>query len=130
MPLAARDAARACSVWSRSLHAFASTLQYNDGHSHHLESGLDVNHVPPAEEELPVPGREAHVVLEDPYGGPTLRATDYETVLLFAGGSCATLTLGVLDEIVGCCVRRGHMDSEKTRRIKWCWCVRSFGAIN
>ncbi|KAJ7435587.1 hypothetical protein B0H11DRAFT_1937415 [Mycena galericulata] len=26
----------------------------------------------------------------------------------------------VLDEIIGCCVRRGHTDGEKTRRIEWC----------
>jgi hypothetical protein len=52
-----------------------------------------------------------------------LRPGDFERVLLFAGGSGATFTLGVLDELVGRAVKLGRRDGEKTRRGVWCWCV-------
>ncbi|KAJ6566159.1 hypothetical protein B0H19DRAFT_1257428 [Mycena capillaripes] len=71
------------------------------------------------------PGRSLHLVLEGPYGGPTLRAGDFERVLLFAGGSGATFTLGVLDELVGRCVRQGRRRGEDEEGG-----FRSFGAIN
>ncbi|KAF8202801.1 hypothetical protein K438DRAFT_1932677 [Mycena galopus ATCC 62051] len=80
-----------------------------------------------------LPGREAHLILEGPYGGPSLHAPSFERVLLFAGGSGVTFTLGVLDDLVGRCARLGRQDGGevvKTRRVVWCWCVRSFGAIN
>ncbi|KAJ7501069.1 hypothetical protein B0H11DRAFT_2275407 [Mycena galericulata] len=148
-PLGMLLAARACGDWSGALRAFACVPLYLDeeeeeeeGHARHRgESGEgDVKRaLSPAEEEgekeKELPGREAHLVLEGPYGGPTLRATDFETVLLFAGGSGATFTLGVLDDLVGRCFLRSHNSHSqthnvKTRRIEWCWCVRSFGAIN
>ncbi|KAJ7925579.1 hypothetical protein B0H13DRAFT_2248863 [Mycena leptocephala] len=98
------------------------------------EVAVPANALVPAQKntggEDPLPVRSAYLILEGPYGGPTLRAGDFERVLLFAGGSGATFTLGVLDELVGRCVRLGRRDGEKTRRVVWCWCVRSFGAIN
>jgi hypothetical protein len=48
-------------------------------------------------------------------------------VLLFAGGSGVTFMLSVLNELVGRCMRVGRRDGEKTQRVVWCWCVRSFG---
>ncbi|KAJ7636327.1 iron reductase [Roridomyces roridus] len=114
-------AARACGDWSRSLYDFASTP----------EEEMDVVDAAAAKAhpcEALLPGREAHLILEGPYGGPTLRSADYETVLLFAGGSGATFTLAVLDELVGL-LSSSSPDPVKTRRIEWHWAVRSFGAI-
>jgi hypothetical protein len=71
--------------------------------------------------EEPLPRRSAYLILEGPYGGPTLRPSDFERVRLFAGGSGAML-LGVLDELMGRCVRLGRRGGEKTRRVVWCWC--------
>ncbi|KAJ7780047.1 iron reductase [Mycena maculata] len=125
-PIGMLLAARACGDWSRLLHNFAQTPQFEDDDVVEA-AGSDVKRPAPLDV---FPGREAHLVLEGPYGGATLRATDYETVLLFAGGSGATFTLGVLDEIIGRCARRGRAEGERTQRVMWCWCVRSFGAIN
>ncbi|KAJ7431080.1 iron reductase [Mycena galericulata] len=129
-PLGMLLAARACGDWSRALYAFASTPQYDgaDDIEPAAPTSENIKRAPTAEDES-LPGREAHLVLEGPYGGPTLRASDFETVLLFAGGSGASFTLGVLDDLVGRCVRLGRAGGEKTHRIEWCWCVRSFGAI-
>ncbi|KAJ6542454.1 hypothetical protein DFH09DRAFT_1089006 [Mycena vulgaris] len=44
------------------------------------------------------PERDAHLILERPYGRLALRPTSYETRQLFAGGSGAMITVGVLDE--------------------------------
>lgn len=123
-------AARACGDWSRSLHNFG--LADADGElaaekkAADLEAG-EPQDVARAGGRDDFPGPEAHFILEGPYGGPTLRAGDYERVLLFAGGSGITFTLAVLDELVGRCVRLGRREGEKTRRVVWCWCVRSFG---
>ncbi|KAJ7508035.1 hypothetical protein B0H11DRAFT_1902346 [Mycena galericulata] len=84
---------------------------YDDNRSHYLEFGQDVKHAPPAEdsrpappaEEVPVPGYKTHLVLEGPYGGPTL----------LSGSACAAGTWMV-----------------RTCRVEWCWCVSSFGAIS
>ncbi|KAJ7041407.1 hypothetical protein C8F04DRAFT_1391200 [Mycena alexandri] len=141
-PIGMLLAARACGDWSRALHSFgladgeldlvarkkAADLEAGEPHE-----GAVVAHekrAPTDEDADTLPGREAHFILEGPYGGPTLHAGDYERVLLFAGGSGVTFTLAVLDELVGRCVRQRRREGEKTRRVVWCWCVRSFGAIN
>ncbi|KAJ6458581.1 iron reductase [Mycena vitilis] len=155
-PIGMLLAARACGDWSRALHQFALTPdtlddfdldakvadadededleagkgETHDGITHEKRVAETARVAVAADDEDSLPGRDAHFILEGPYGGPTLRAGDYERVLLFAGGSGATFTLGVLDELVGRCVRLGRRDGEKTRRVVWCWCVRSFGAIN
>lgn len=67
------------------------------------------------------------VMIDGPYGGCSVDLGDYETVLLFAGGSGITFTLGLLDDIVGRCTRKGRSNGERTRRIEFVWCVRSFG---
>lgn len=74
--------------------------------------------------EVPV-----QVMLDGPYGGCSVDLGDYESVLLFAGGAGATFTIGLLDDIVGRCVRQKRFRGEKTRRIEFAWCVRSFGSI-
>ncbi|RXW14546.1 hypothetical protein EST38_g11309 [Candolleomyces aberdarensis] len=78
----------------------------------------------------PLPEVPVQVMLDGPYGGCGVDLGRYETVLLFAGGSGATFTLGLLDDIVGRCVKRGREGGEITKRIEFAWCVRSFGAID
>jgi ferric-chelate reductase len=79
------------------------------------------------EEVLEWAGAPAQVSLCGPYGGCSIDLGAYETVLLIAGGSGITFTLGLLDDIVGRCVRRAREYGERTRRIQFVWCVRSFG---
>ena len=75
--------------------------------------------------EVPV-----HVLIDGPYGGSSLDLGDYETVLLISGGSGITFTLGLLDDIVGRCIRKGRKNGEKTKRIELSWCIRSLGACS
>ncbi|KAH7345171.1 iron reductase [Rhizoctonia solani] len=70
------------------------------------------------------------VMVDGPYGGLTLDLGDFESVLLVAGGSGATFTVGVLDDIVGRVVRHRRAKGEKTRVIKFAWFVRSYGCIS
>ncbi|KAG8736987.1 hypothetical protein FRC10_008673 [Ceratobasidium sp. 414] len=66
------------------------------------------------------------VMLDGPYGGLSLDLGDFESVLLVAGGSGATFTLGVLDDIVGRIVRHHRAKGEKTRYIKYVWFIKSY----
>ncbi|CAK5275854.1 unnamed protein product [Mycena citricolor] len=130
--------ARACGDWSRALLEYAQLPELSqdeidaffqddeetcdDCEKTGIESQAAEDH-----DSNELPGRLTMAVLEGPYGGPTLRATDFEKVLLMAGGSGATFTLGVLDELIG---RATRGERVKTREVVWVWCVRSFGAIN
>ena len=38
--------------------------------------------------------------------------------------------LGLLDDTLGRCVRQGRKNGEQIRRIKFAWCVRSFGKFS
>jgi len=67
------------------------------------------------------------VMIDGPYGGVTFDLGRYENVLLFAGGAGVTFTIGVLDDIIGRIVRLKRRDGERTRRIEFAWCVKSFG---
>ncbi|KAJ7198139.1 hypothetical protein GGX14DRAFT_573693 [Mycena pura] len=69
----------------------------------------------PASEELP--GRD--FVLEGSYGGPTLNADEYESMLLFAGGSGTTFTLGALDARCIPLAPAGSARAPKTVRVVW-----------
>ncbi|KAG1738009.1 iron reductase [Suillus lakei] len=69
------------------------------------------------------------VMLDGPYGGSSVDLGLYESVLLIAGGSGITFTLGLLDDIIGRCVKLGRSQGERTRRIEFTWCIRSFGQI-
>ncbi|KAI0640857.1 iron reductase [Trametes meyenii] len=75
------------------------------------------------------PGVPVQVMIDGPYGGSSIDLGDYESVLLVAGGSGATFTLGLLDDIVARCVKLGRRNGEKTRRIEFAWCIRSYGCI-
>lgn len=67
------------------------------------------------------------VMIDGPYGGLSLDLGQYENVLLFAGGAGATFAMGVLDDIVGRITRLNRRNGERTRRIEFAWCVKSFG---
>ncbi|KAJ8579435.1 hypothetical protein M405DRAFT_835804 [Rhizopogon salebrosus TDB-379] len=54
----------------------------------------------------------------------------YESALLVAGGSGITFTLGLLDDIVGRCIKLGRSQGERTRKIELAWCIRSFDKIS
>jgi len=97
--------------WSRALNQFAR----NNGY-------LVSEKTDDQQSTTPV-----HVMVDGPYGGCTLDLGQYETVLLIAGGAGVTFTLGMLDDIVGRCVRLGRQSNEKTRRIEFVWCMKSFG---
>lgn len=67
------------------------------------------------------------VMVDGPYGGSTIDAGESEQVLLVAGGSGATFTVGILDDLVGRIVKLGRKGGERTTRIEFAWCIRSFG---
>ncbi|KAH7911479.1 iron reductase [Hygrophoropsis aurantiaca] len=75
------------------------------------------------------PGALVQVMLDGPYGGSSVDLGRYESALLVAGGSGITFTLGLLDDIVGRCVKLDRAGGEITRRIEFAWCIRSFGYI-
>lgn len=111
-------AARATGDWTRALHKYAVAEQDRLTLSVAVEK--DSTSVPP----VPV-----QVMLDGPYGGCSVDLGAYESVLLIAGGSGATFTLGLLDDIVARCLKLGRAHGEKTRRIEFAWCIRSFGCI-
>jgi ferric-chelate reductase len=67
------------------------------------------------------------VMIDGPYGGISFDLGRYDDVLLVAGGAGITFTLGVLDDLVGRIVKFGRRGGERTRKIQFAWCVRSFG---
>lgn len=71
-------------------------------------------------------GVPAQVMIDGPYGGSGIDLGDFERVLLIAGGSGVTFTLGLLDEIVGRCVKLGRPEGERTRTIEFAWCIRQY----
>ncbi|KAK7468573.1 ferric-chelate reductase Frp1 [Stygiomarasmius scandens] len=75
---------------------------------------------------LPIP---ALVSTDGPYGGSSIDLGEYETVLLMAGGSGVTFTLGMLDDLIGRVVA-GRRQGEKTRKVEFVWCMKSFGSID
>lgn len=76
---------------------------------------------------VPSPEVPVQVMIDGPYGGCSIDLGRYESVLLFAGGAGATFTIGLLDDIVGRCVKMKRQGGEVTKRIEFAWCVRSFG---
>ncbi|EKM52899.1 uncharacterized protein PHACADRAFT_261585 [Phanerochaete carnosa HHB-10118-sp] len=113
-------AARVRGDWTRALNAYAQEEQ------HRLSLGSEKQLDSKASQSVGVP---VQVMFDGAYGGCGIDLGDYESVLLVAGGSGATVTLGVLDDIVGRCARLGRPRGERTRRIEFVWCVRSFGCV-
>lgn len=105
-------AARVTGRWSRDLN----------NHAFKIEEPVDDSSLGLQEHETPV-----RVMIDGPYGGCSIDLGDYENVLLIAGGSGVTFTLGLLDDIVGRCIKLGRRGEEQTRRIEFVWCVRSSG---
>ena len=105
--------------WTRSLNNYAREEQARllEGRISEKTSALDILRTP-----VPV-----HVMMDGAYGGCSVDIGQYESVLLVAGGSGATFTLGLLDDIVARCVKLGRKGRERTRRIEFAWCIRSFG---
>lgn len=94
---------------------------------HALKEGeRDVGEKTPLREHQ---GTQVQVMIDGPYGGCSIDPGNYESVLLVAGGSGATFTIGILDDIVGRCIKLGRRGGERTRRIEFAWCVRSFGTF-
>jgi len=75
-------------------------------------------------------GVPAMVMLDGPYGGCSLDLGENENVFLVAGGAGVTFTLGLLDDVVGRCIRLGRPHGERTRRIEFIWAVRSYACID
>lgn len=98
-------AARAYGDWTQGLHSFARECERSD----------TVERV--------------KVLLDGPYGDSTLDYGTYESVLLVAGGSGVTFTLGILDNLVGRVVRLGRPNGKCTQRISFAWYIRSFRDI-
>ncbi|KAI0721429.1 iron reductase [Fomitopsis betulina] len=106
-------AAKAKGDWTRALNTYAMEEQARLG----TEKG-----------ELP--GVSVQVMIDGPYGGCGVDLGRYESAFLIAGGSGATFTLSLLDDIIARCVKFGRAGGELTRRIEFVWCIRSYGCIN
>lgn len=70
------------------------------------------------------------VMLDGPYGGCSVDLGTYETVVLVAGGSGITFTLGLLDDLVGRCVNLGRRGGERTRVVEFIWYIRDFSSFS
>ena len=103
--------------WSRALHAYAQRERDV------ILSDIETEK-PRDDQTVGVP---VHVMIDGPYGGCSVDLGEYESVLLFSGGSGVTFTIGMLDDIVGRIVRLRRKDGERTKRIEFAWCIRSFG---
>lgn len=115
MPTGISLGVRAIGDWSKALNSFA-----NEGLAE-IRALAPEKH---ADDFVEVP---VQVMIDGPYGGCSVDLGEYETAILIAGGAGITFTLGLLDDIVGRCVRQGRKNGERTRRIEFAWCVRSFG---
>ncbi|KAJ8081405.1 ferric-chelate reductase Frp1 [Marasmius tenuissimus] len=105
--------ARVRGDWTKALNSYA-------------ESESERTSEKPSTRAIEVP---VHVMLDGPYGGCSLDLGSYESILLIAGGSGATFTLGLLDDIIGRCIRLRRRNGEKIRRIEFAWWIRSFGCL-
>ncbi|KAJ8519747.1 hypothetical protein ONZ45_g3357 [Pleurotus djamor] len=125
--------ARVCGDWTKALNVYAAQEgkrlapktrrdKVEDGDGGKDEKGL--HHGVDDTVEVPV-----HVMIDGPYGGSSVDLGEYESALLVAGGSGITFTLGLLDDIVGRCVVLDRPAGDKTKRIEFAWCIKSFGAI-
>ncbi|KAH9926638.1 iron reductase [Epithele typhae] len=108
-------AARAVGDWTRAINAYALAEQERLRSEKRGEGEVA---------DAPI-----QVMIDGPYGGCSIDLGQHESVLLVAGGSGAAFTLGMLDDLVARCTRLGRASGERTRRIEFAWCVRSYGAV-
>lgn len=124
--------ARVLGDWTRALNTYAE----NEGKALLAKDSMWIPEKKKSDGDSEIdqptvlPQVPVQVMLDGPYGGCSIDLGEYETVLLIAGGSGATFTLGLLDDIVGRCIRLGRSKGEKTRRIEFVWCIRSYGGIH
>lgn len=111
---------RAIGDWSTALHTYAQREKDRIIGAMEVEKLQDIQTV----------GVPVQVMVDGPYGGCSIDLGDYESVLLISGGSGVTFTLGMLDDIVGRVVKLGREGGERTKRIEFAWCIRSFGHIH
>lgn len=105
-------AAKAKGDWTRALNTYAMEEQ----------ARLST-------EKGELPGVPVQVMIDGPYGGCGVDLGRYESAFLIAGGSSATFTLSLLDDIIARCVKFGRAGGEATRRIEFVWCIRSYGTL-
>ncbi|KAI6106198.1 iron reductase [Pisolithus croceorrhizus] len=110
-------AARVNGDWTHELNTYTRDKQGLSDSVSEKQSGDERSGVP------------IHVMIDGPYGGSSVDLGQYETVLLVAGGSGATFTLSLLDDIVYRCVKAGRPNGERTTRVEFVWCIKSFGHI-
>ncbi|KAF8630478.1 hypothetical protein AX15_002894 [Amanita polypyramis BW_CC] len=103
--------------WTKALNSFT----HNEG-QRLRRSGRDQLDIEGAE-TVAVP---VYTTIDGPYGGCTIDPAAYERVLFVSGGSGATFTIGLLDELVGKRLRTGQV---VTRRIEFVWYTRSYATI-
>ena len=111
---------RAIGDWSRALHAYAQREKDLTLSALETEKLRDDQYI----------GVPVQVMIDGPYGGCSIDLGEYESVLLLSGGSGVTFTLGMLDDIVGRVVKLGRKGGERTKRIEFAWCIRSFGGCH
>ncbi|KAG8946173.1 hypothetical protein FRC04_012028 [Tulasnella sp. 424] len=129
-------AARNCGDWSGALNRLArSDLPEDKGSTIALlpVSGGEHEEHDGMHEFESTEGRRVGVMIDGPFGGPSIDFAQSENVLLISGGSGATFTLGILDDLVGRVVldrRLGRASGNiKTRKVLFVWCIKSYGAI-
>ena len=122
---------RVAGDWTRALNKYANEMVKtmespirSDG------AGIEVEEKSSPKGSQGIREVPVQVLIDGPYGGCSVDLGDYETVLLISGGSGITFTLGLLDDIVGRCIRKGRKNGEKTKRIELSWCIRSLGACS
>jgi ferric-chelate reductase len=98
--------ARTVGDWTRTLNGFARANESNE------DEGEE---------------KKVMVMIDGPYGGISFDLGRYDNVFLVAGGAGVTFTIGVLDDLVGRIIRRGRRDGERTTKIQFVWCIKSFG---
>lgn len=114
--------------WSRALNTYANET-LSETPTNGTGPSTSTKKLNGPKEVLPPVEVPVQVLVDGPYGGCSIDLGDYETVFLLAGGSGITFTLGLLDDIVGRCLKKGRKNGEKTRRIEFAWCIKSFGEI-
>ena len=118
---------RAAGDWTKALNGYANQMAKIMEESPIRSGGTAIDVVEKRATSLKSLDVPVQVLIDGPYGGSSIDLGDYETVLLLSGGSGITFTLGLLDDIVGRCIRKDRMNGEKTKRIEFSWCIRSFG---
>ncbi|KAG8935915.1 hypothetical protein FRC02_005670 [Tulasnella sp. 418] len=138
-------AARAAGDWSKAINILArSELPEDCGQlmTHYVDEDPDMMELGTLSaatdsSRVAIAERRVSVMIDGPYGGSSIDFASCENVLMIAGGSGITFTLGILDDLVGRIrlARSGsgnapRQDMINTRHITFIWCLRSKGHIS